>query len=276
MKLLSASSSALAHPLLPTLSQTLNRINLNPPFPEIGRLQFGCNNNNDKKMKNGTTGMMGISSTSRDRSKNRKPLQRGRNLSIEAIQTVQALKRNLNNNNKKSNCGDDYNSSDSLEQVFRSKLRRLLKFDMMAVLRELLRQNQCYLALKVFEDVRKEDWYKPQVSLYADMISVLASNGLFEKVELLFMQLKMESSLEPDTEGFNALLESLMINNFTGMAMECFQLMKTTGCEPDKSSFKIMINGLESEGETGLSAIVRLEAQKCYGFLEENEEMTVS
>lgn len=71
------------------------------------------------------------------RSLNRKPLQKGRNLSIEAIQTIQALK--LAYNNDKS----------LLDQVFRSKFSRLLKFDMTAVLRELLRQNHCLLALKV-------------------------------------------------------------------------------------------------------------------------------
>lgn len=80
------------------------------------------------------SGMMSI--TMRDRSKNRKPLQRGRNLSIEAIQAVQALKRAVS-------------SEVLLEQVFDTKFRRLLKFDMIAVLRELLRQNQCLLALKV-------------------------------------------------------------------------------------------------------------------------------
>lgn len=73
----------------------------------------------------------------RDRSKNRKPLQKGRSLSIEAIQTVQALKRAANH------------SHSSLQQAFASRFSRLLKSDMIAVLRELLRQNQCHLALKV-------------------------------------------------------------------------------------------------------------------------------
>jgi hypothetical protein len=71
-----------------------------------------------------------------DRSKNRRPLQKGRNPSTEAIQTVQALKRA----NK---------AQRSLDQVFHSKFNRLLKLDMVAVLRELLRQNECLLALKV-------------------------------------------------------------------------------------------------------------------------------
>lgn len=83
------------------------------------------------------TGIRMMIITMRDRSKNRKPLQKGRSLSIEAIQTVQALKRAAKR------------SDVSLEQVFDSKFRRLLKFDMIAVLRELLRQNQCLLAIKV-------------------------------------------------------------------------------------------------------------------------------
>ncbi|XP_004290086.1 PREDICTED: pentatricopeptide repeat-containing protein At3g46870-like isoform X2 [Fragaria vesca subsp. vesca] len=98
--------------------------------------------------------------TMRDRSKNPRPLQKGRNLSIEAIQTIQALKRAQKNESL-------------MEQVFNSKFRRLLKLDMMAVLKDLLRQNECFLALKVFQDIRKEYWYKPQVMLYADMIKAL-------------------------------------------------------------------------------------------------------
>ncbi|KAK2992086.1 hypothetical protein RJ640_023469 [Escallonia rubra] len=205
----------------------------------------------------------------RDRSKNRKPLQKGRNLSIEAIQTVQALKRAIKTHD------------DSLvHHVFDSNFRRLLKLDMMAVLRELLRQQQCLLALKGFEEMRKEYWYKPQVSLYADIISVLGSNGLFEQVQLLFMDLKSESSLEPDIKGFNALLDTLMSFKLTGLAIECFYLMKSVGCEPDRLTFRILIKGLESDGETSLSATLRQEAQRYYGqsleFLEEEEEMALS
>lgn len=82
----------------------------------------------------------------RDRSKNRKPLQRGRMLSIEAIQAVQALKRA---NPPPPPSTSPSSSSSMLHRVIDSKIRRLLKFDMVAVLRELLRQNECSLALKV-------------------------------------------------------------------------------------------------------------------------------
>ncbi|XP_031270553.1 pentatricopeptide repeat-containing protein At1g62350-like isoform X1 [Pistacia vera] len=204
----------------------------------------------------------------RDRGKNRKPLQRGRNLSIEAIQAVQALKR----------AHQHHNSSD-LDQVFYSKFRRLLKFDMIAVLRELLRQNQCLVALKVFEDRRREYWYKPQVLLYAEMIQVLSENGLFEQVEIIYMFLKRENHLEPDIEGFNAVLKSLVSFKLIGLVMDCYNLMKAIDCEPDRSSFRILINGLEVIGESGSLGIIRQDALKYYGnleFLEEEEEITAS
>lgn len=204
----------------------------------------------------------------RDRSKNRKPLQRGRNLSIEAIQTIQVLKRANTRN-------DD---GLALDRAFDFYFKRLLKLDMMAVLQELLRQNECQLALKVFEDVQKEHWYKPRASLYAEIISALGRQGLYETIELFFAEMKMESRLEPDIKGFNVLMHNLICFNATGLAMECFSLMKSLGCEPDRSTYRILINGLESKGEPGLSATLRQEAEKFYGnsleFLNEEELVT--
>ncbi|PIA25012.1 hypothetical protein AQUCO_13300007v1 [Aquilegia coerulea] len=214
------------------------------------------------------------SSSNSNRSKNRKPLQKGRNLSIEAIQTVQALKR-ANNNNK--------DNKEMLERVFESKVRRLLKLDMIAILKELLRQNEPLLALKVFEDVRKEYWYKPQLLLYSDMIQMLVSNNLLEKVDLIVFYLKIEMlRLDADinTERFNVLLQRLMDYGFTTHAMECFQLMKKVECDLNEETFRILVIGLESKGEMDLSSMVRQEAQKYMGWpldcLEEKEEINLS
>lgn len=136
---------------------------------------------------------------------------------------------------------------------------------------------------QVFEEIRKEYWYKPQVSYYADMVAVVASNGLFEKVHLLFSYLKAEilnADADAEAEGFNALLTTLMEFGIYEVIMECFQLMKEVGCEPDESTFRILINGFESKGEMDLSAIVRQEAEKYFDesleFLLEKEEEAVS
>lgn len=197
-----------------------------------------------------------------NRSKNRRPLQRGRTLSIEAMQAVQALIRAKND-------------PPSLRRVFRSKIERLIKSDLVAVLRELQRQNEGLLSLQVFEEIRKEDWYKPQVSVYADTIAVLASNSLLEEIQQLFSYMKMES-LDADIESFNALLRTFMDFSLYHFALECFYLMNEVGCEPDESTFRILINGFESKGQTDLSAIVRQEAEKYFGgsleFLEQKEE----
>ncbi|KAL5707241.1 hypothetical protein ACHQM5_025314 [Ranunculus cassubicifolius] len=200
-----------------------------------------------------------------DRSKNRKPLQRGRNLSIEAIQTVQALKRAANANN---------NNEIMVQQVFDSKFRRLLKLDMIAVLRELLRQNQLALAFQVFEDVRKEYWYRPQLLLYVDMIKTFASSNSFEKLELIIFHLKVEiQHVVATTEDFNALFKTLMDFGFITHAMDCFELTKEVQCQPDESTFKILVCGLESKGETRLSSILRQEAEKYLGWPLESLEL---
>lgn len=120
--------------------------------------------------------------------------------------------------------------------------------------------------------MRKEDWYRPQLLMYAEMVTVLGSNGLLEKVELLIMELKAERNLNPDLGGFNSLLQSLMNLKLTGLAMECFYLMKSVACDPDRTSFKILIDGLESNGEMNLLGVVQQDAQKYYvNFFEEGE-----
>ncbi|CAM8904472.1 unnamed protein product [Rhodiola kirilowii] len=209
----------------------------------------------------------GMRISMRDRSKKRKPLQRGRNLSIEAIQAVQALKRVKRDDGL-------------LQRAIDSRFRRLLKFDMVAVLREFLRQNECDLALKVFEDIRREFWYKPHVLLFADMIAVFATNELLDEVQFLYSCLKVDSHrIEAGIVEFNFLLGALVGSKVNGLAVDCFYLMKELGCEPDRSSFRILINGLEVDGETGESAALRQEAKRYYGesleFLKDEEEVVL-
>ncbi|CAL9229706.1 unnamed protein product [Arabidopsis halleri] len=210
----------------------------------------------------------------RDRSKNRKPLQRGRMLSIEAIQAVQALKRA----NPLLPPPSPSSSSALVDRVIISKFRRLLKFDMVAVLRELLRQNECSLALKVFEEIRKEYWYKPQVRMYTDMITVMADNSLMEEVNYLYSAMKSEKGLMADIEWFNSLLTILLNHKLFDLVMDCYAFMQSIGYEPDRASFRILVLGLESNGEMSLSAIVRQDAHEYYGesleFIQEEEEIS--
>eukprot|EP01018_Ginkgo_biloba_P023418 Gb_40336 [translate_table: standard] len=58
----------------------------------------------------------------------------------------------------------------------------------MDVLIEIQRQDKCNLALLVFATICKEIWYKPNLSLYVDMILLLGRNKLLEKVESLLVE----------------------------------------------------------------------------------------
>ncbi|XP_020268109.1 pentatricopeptide repeat-containing protein At2g35130-like [Asparagus officinalis] len=111
------------------------------------------------------------------------------------------------------------------------------------------------------------------------MITVLANNGLKEKVEQICSYLKKEC-LEPDTEGFNMLLRTLLNFGFNNTAMDCFRLMKLWESEPDESTFRILINGLESNGELDLLLSVKDEAEKYFDgnleFLEEGEQLILN
>lgn len=98
---------------------------------------------------------------------------------------------------------------------------------------------------------------------------------------MIYHELKNEKGkLEAKTDGFNVLLESLMSCNIvTELVMDCFELMKEVGCDPDRSTFKLLVGYLELRGETGLSNSIKQEAHKYYGdsleFVDDQEEMAM-
>lgn len=126
-----------------------------------------------------------------------------------------------------------------------------------------------------------EHWYKPKVLLYNEMIHAMGSNGFVEEVQLLFRYLESEitGDLHFKTDEFNQLLTTLISFKLGGLVMECYEWMKSVvvGCEPDRSTFKLLVNGLESIGEFELSVVVRQDAYKFYGesldFEAEEEEI---
>ncbi|EOY04757.1 Vacuolar sorting protein 9 domain, putative isoform 1 [Theobroma cacao] len=180
----------------------------------------------------------------------RKHLWRSRVLSAEAIQAVHSLK--LANSNSK------------LQHVFSNKLSRLLKADLLDTLAELQRQNEFHLALEVFEFVRKEVWYKPDLSLYCDMIQLLGKNRMTEMAERVFTELDKEG-LKPDTRAFTEMIGAYLIVGMTDKAMETYEMLKASGCCPDKLTFTILIRNLENAGREDLAAVLK---KDCTEYLE--------
>lgn len=182
----------------------------------------------------------------------RKPLWRSRVLSTEAIQAVQSLKL--------------AKSDSKLEYVFRNRLTRLLKSDLLDVLAELQRQNEINLALKVFEYAQKEGWYRPDISLYSDMILMLGKSKMIEGAEKIFTEIKKEGLT--DTRAYTEMIGAFLQVGMVDKAMETYGSMKASGCAPDKLTFTILIKNLEKAGEEDLAMTVK---QDCAEYIDSPE-----
>ncbi|KAL0433639.1 UNVERIFIED_CONTAM: Pentatricopeptide repeat-containing protein [Sesamum latifolium] len=60
------------------------------------------------------------------------------------------------------------------EWFMKTHVSRLLKSDLVAVLAEFQRQNLVPLSMKLYDVVRKETWYRPDMFFYRDMLMMLA------------------------------------------------------------------------------------------------------
>ncbi|KAJ4823911.1 hypothetical protein Tsubulata_048452 [Turnera subulata] len=190
------------------------------------------------------------------RTRPRKPLWRKKRISTEAIQAIQALKLAKS-------------STSRLDQVFSTKLSRLLKTDLLDTLTILQEQNELDLALKVFEFVRKEVWYKPDITLYYDLIEMMGKNKLIEMAEEFFSRIEEEEGLKPDTRAFTEMIGAYFGVEMIDKAMETYQRMKASGCAPDKLTFAILIRELEEAGRPELVETVKKE---CEQYIKDAEE----
>lgn len=192
-------------------------------------------------------------------SRPRGPLWRGRKLiGKEALHALVDVKRYKNDNVR-------------LGNMLQSKVARLLKNDLLAVLAELQRQNEIDLALRVFSLVRNEIWYKPDVYLYKDMLNCLAKNKRVTDCETLLKDLKKEG-ITPDslllTEIMTAYLECQMLPQ----AMEMFEEMRRGSVPPDRPAFKVLMKFLKKFGKKELRLKIRKEYLEFYEGIEDGDE----
>ncbi|XP_059427767.1 protein THYLAKOID ASSEMBLY 8, chloroplastic [Corylus avellana] len=184
---------------------------------------------------------------------NRGPLMKGRILSIEAINAIQAVKRAQKSS-------DD---PTQLPALLSKTLNRLIKSDLLATLRELLRQDQCALALHAFSAFRSE--YQPDLSLYADVASALARNGMVEDMDRLIRDLEEGDSgggiIQCDDKGLIRLVKAVIGAGRRESTVRIYRMMKRSGwgssIEADEYVVRVLSKGLRSVGEEGLGDEVK-------------------
>ncbi|CAN6556609.1 unnamed protein product [Malus baccata var. baccata] len=161
----------------------------------------------------------------------RGPLWRGKKLiGKEALFVISGLKR----------FEDD---EEKLGKFVNTHVLRLLKMDMIAVLTELERQEEVALAIKVFNVIRKQDWYKPDVYLYKDLIIALARSKKMEDVMLLWDSMKKED-LFPDSQMYTEVIRGFLNSGCPADAMNIYEDMKQSPDSPEELPFRILLKGL--------------------------------
>ncbi|PKU88111.1 Pentatricopeptide repeat-containing protein [Dendrobium catenatum] len=124
------------------------------------------------------------------------------------------------------------------------------------------------LLFEVFTFIKKEVWYKPDLSLYSDMIMMMGKNKLIENAENLFVEIEKEG-VHPDTRAFTEIIGAFLQVGNVDKAMHMYNLMKNSGCNPDKLTFTILVRNLEKAGEEDLAISVR---RDCKQYIDSPEK----
>ncbi|XP_028783783.1 protein THYLAKOID ASSEMBLY 8-like, chloroplastic [Neltuma alba] len=161
----------------------------------------------------------------------RGPLWRGKKLiGKEALSVVLGLKRFKNDEEK-------------LQKFIKSHVLRLLKMDMIAVLSELERQEEVSLAVMMFKVIQKQDWYKPDVFVYKDLIIALARSQKMDEVMQLWESMKKENQF-PDSQTYTEVIRGFLKYGSPADAMNVYEHMKNSPDPPEELPFRILLKGL--------------------------------
>ncbi|KAF5191807.1 Thylakoid assembly 8-like protein [Thalictrum thalictroides] len=130
-----------------------------------------------------------------------------------------------------------------LNKFIKTHVLRLLKMDLIAVLTELERQEEVYLALKIFNIIQKQDWYKPDVYLYKDLIIALSKNKMMEEAMKIWEAMRNEG-LYPDCQTYSEVIRGFLRYGSPADAMNIYEDMKKSPDPPEELPFRILLKGL--------------------------------
>lgn len=167
----------------------------------------------------------------------RGPLMKGRILSTEAIHAVQSLKRSPQND---------------------AVLSRLLKFDLLAVFTELLRQDRTELAVKVFAVIKSEPWYTPDLSIHAALVSALARKHKSVEITGLIDGLcENDFAADDNNKGLVMLIKAVINAGEVESTVRIYRMMRRSGWEPrcaeDDYVVGVLSSGLRRLGEESVA-----------------------
>ncbi|KAJ8446851.1 hypothetical protein Cgig2_016161 [Carnegiea gigantea] len=130
-----------------------------------------------------------------------------------------------------------------LQRYIQFSISRLLKSDLVSVLAEFQRQDQVFLSMKLYDVVRKEIWYRPDMFFYRDMLMMLARNKKVEEAKKVWLDLKGEGVLF-DQHTFGDLIRAFLDNGLPNEAMEIYDEMRQSPDPPLSLPYRVILKGL--------------------------------
>lgn len=130
-----------------------------------------------------------------------------------------------------------------LDRFIKSHVSRLLKSDLVSVLAEFQRQDQVFLCMKLYNVVRKEIWYRPDMFFYRDMLMMLARNKNVDEVRHVWEDLKREEVLF-DQHTFGDIVRAFLDSGLPSEAMEIYDEMRRSPDPPLSLPFRVILKGL--------------------------------
>ncbi|KAI3839036.1 hypothetical protein MKW92_000536 [Papaver armeniacum] len=130
-----------------------------------------------------------------------------------------------------------------LDRFLETQVTRLLKLDLFAVLAEFQRQDQVFLSMKIYEMVRKEIWYRPDMFLYRDMLMMLARNKEVAETKRVWEDLKREQVLF-DQHTYGDIVRCFLDNGLETEAMEIYEDMRQSPDPPLSLPYRVILKGL--------------------------------
>ncbi|KAK3205485.1 hypothetical protein Dsin_019531 [Dipteronia sinensis] len=130
-----------------------------------------------------------------------------------------------------------------LDRFIKSHVSRLLKSDLVSVLVEFQRQDQVFLSMKLYDVVRKEIWYRPDMFFYRDMLMMLARNKKVNEAKLVWEDLRREEVLF-DQHTFGDIMRAFLDNGLPSEAMDIYDEMRRSPDPPLSLPFRVILKGL--------------------------------
>ncbi|KAK9076561.1 hypothetical protein SSX86_004895 [Deinandra increscens subsp. villosa] len=130
-----------------------------------------------------------------------------------------------------------------LDRFIKSHVSRLLKSDLVSVLFEFQRQDLVFLSMKLYEVVRKEIWYRPDMFFYRDMLMMLARNKKVDEVNRVWQDAKIEE-VHFDQHTFGDIIRSFLDSGLPLEAMVIYDEMRRAPDPPMSLPYRVIMKGL--------------------------------